>query len=210
MPYWMAFTPKALVRTFRRVWLLLWGQCRGLKKSWISPMVITDPSKSLRSIARARDIERDCESFLSCMKTFGISHLKKRQFLSQTIKDKKKDSAVKLFYKLMHLSKPNVLWFFSDEKIFCLDQMMNLQKPLAYFVPTKCTDNDETLWSPSTLHNVWGGLSRLLWYASNHIPTWTQHRSLHQVSGGIRAALDRENCCWKTLLLATGLCAMPT
>ena len=40
------------------------------------------------------------------------------KFLSQTMTDKSKDRAAKLLEKHKHLLQPNMICFFSDEKIF--------------------------------------------------------------------------------------------
>ena len=64
--------------------------------------------------------------------------------------DKRKDCTAKLFNKLKHLQS-NMLGFFSDEKIFCQDQMVNPQK--------NYTDCDE-MQTPSPHHTIWGGYSR--------------------------------------------------
>ena len=60
------------------------------------------------------------------MKTFGISSYKMRkgQFL---LKDKRKDCTAKLLHKLKHPHQLKMLWFFSDEKNFNQDQMVNSQ-----------------------------------------------------------------------------------
>ena len=53
--------------------------------------------------------------------------MRKGQFLSQVMKDKRKDHAAKLLNKLKHPLQLKILWLFSNEKNFCQDQMLNLQ-----------------------------------------------------------------------------------
>ena len=49
------------------------------------------------------------------------------QFSSQTMKDKVKDYTAKLLNKLKHYHQSNVLYFFTDENIFCQHQTLNSQ-----------------------------------------------------------------------------------
>ena len=67
--------------------------------------------------------------------------MRKGQFLSQAMKDKKKDSAAKLL-------KHSLLFFRSDGEL--------TEQLLTCSVPTRYTDNDEN--KPSSQHHgVWGG-----------------------------------------------------
>ena len=52
---------------------------------------------------------------------------RKSQFLSQAMKNKRKDCVAKLLNKFKYSLLLKMLWFFSDEKIFCQDHM-NSQK----------------------------------------------------------------------------------
>ena len=53
------------------------------------------------------------------------SKMRKGQFLSQAMRDKTKNCAAKLLTNLKHHCQLNMLWFFSDEKNFYQDQMLN-------------------------------------------------------------------------------------
>ena len=53
--------------------------------------------------------------------------MRKEQFLSQAMKDKRKDRAAKLFNKLKHPPKQNMPWYFSDEKNCCWSLIVNSQ-----------------------------------------------------------------------------------
>ena len=55
------------------------------------------------------------------------SKMRKGKFLSHSMKDKRKDCIAKLLNKLKHPLQLNMLWFFSDEKNFLQDQMVNSQ-----------------------------------------------------------------------------------
>ena len=50
--------------------------------------------------------------------------MRKRPFLSENMKDERRDYVAKLNL-LKHSLQPNMLWFFSDEKNVCQDQIMN-------------------------------------------------------------------------------------
>ena len=49
------------------------------------------------------------------------------QLLTQATKDKRLLNSTKLLNKLKDLKESNMLWFFSDEKNFCQDQVHNTQ-----------------------------------------------------------------------------------
>ena len=107
-----------LIILMRKEYLNLFGE--------IKVIIDNNPSKSIRSLA--------CDIGASEFHIRQLVHediryfsykIKKGQFLSQAMKDKRKDSALKFFNKLKHILQPNIPWFFSDEKIFCPDQMMN-------------------------------------------------------------------------------------
>ena len=49
------------------------------------------------------------------------------QILTEKIKNLRLIKSVRLLNKLKHPKKPNLLWFFSDEKNFCQDQVHNSQ-----------------------------------------------------------------------------------
>ena len=63
------------------------------------------------------------------MKTFGITYAKWKRvsFYHWSWRTKGKDYDEKLFNKLKHLLQPNMLCFYSNEKIFCHCQMVYSQ-----------------------------------------------------------------------------------
>ena len=83
-------------------------------------MINNDPSKSIRSIAR----DMETSEFLIKQLYFSFE-MRKGQFLSQSMKDKRKDQGAKLLNKLKQPLQPNWFLFFSDKKDFCQDQMVN-------------------------------------------------------------------------------------
>ena len=94
----------------------------------IQNMIDNNPSKSIMSIAS------DIGAFKFLIRLVvheNIKHfsykMRKGQFLSQDMKDERKDHDAKLINKLKHPLRPNILCFFSDEKNVCQDQMVNPQ-----------------------------------------------------------------------------------
>lgn len=94
----------------------------------IQAMIDNDPSKSMRSIARDTGVSEFLirQTVHEDIRYFSYK-MRKGQFLSQAMKDKRKARAAKLLNKLKHPLLPNMLWVFSDEKNFCQDQMVNTQ-----------------------------------------------------------------------------------
>ena len=58
---------------------------------------------------------------------YFLSNVRIGKFLSHAMKDKRKDCATKIFNKFKHPHQRNMIWFFTDEKKFCQDQMVNSQ-----------------------------------------------------------------------------------
>ena len=92
----------------------------------IQTMIENDPYKSVRLIAK--DIG-ESEFLIRQLVQKGIHYTswESANFLLQAMKDKRKDHSAKLFNKLKHPLQTNILWFFSDEKNFSQDQMINSQ-----------------------------------------------------------------------------------
>lgn len=94
----------------------------------IQKVIDEDPSKSMRAIAREKGVD---ESVVRQVVHEDIRYfsykMRKGQFLSQKMQEKRLKHAKKLLNKLKHPLKPNMLWFFSDEKNFCQDQKINSQ-----------------------------------------------------------------------------------
>ena len=88
------------------------------------------PRRHIRRIAR--DLGVSHTTVNACVK----EDLKCRSFRRQTsqiltekTKNLKLIKSFRLINKLKHPMKPNMLWFFSDEKNFCQDQVHNSQNP---------------------------------------------------------------------------------
>ena len=100
--------------------------CKVVGEIWI--MNYDDPDKLVMSVARnmgvsaflIRLVVHEEIRYLSCK-------IRKGQFLSWVMKDKRKDCTEKLFNKPKHPLKLNMLCFFSGEKNFGQDDMVNLQ-----------------------------------------------------------------------------------
>ena len=89
-------------------------------------MTDNDLSKSIMSIARDIGVSE----FLIKLEVhedirYFSYKIRKGQFLSQTMKDKKKDRTGKLLKKFKHTLQLNIFQYFTDEKNFCQDQMVN-------------------------------------------------------------------------------------
>ena len=71
--------------------------------------------------------------------------IRKGQFLSQAMKEKKKDNTAKFFNKFKHLLQMNrFCFFFREEKFLPGSDGELTEQPLAWSVPTRCTDIDES------------------------------------------------------------------
>ena len=86
------------------------------------------------------------------------------------MKVKRKDHTTKLFNKLKHPLQQNMLWFFSDEKNFCHDQMVNLQNNCWLAVSTRCTNNDENQTHRSASWCLAGSLVKGILYLQSPFP----------------------------------------
>ena len=126
----------------------IWGQYWGFKKSWTSSVVHAkvEQLRSLNLVAGKtgknwqwseqvnRYIARNMglsEVFILLIvhedfRYFSYKTIKS-WFLSQAMKNKRKDNATKLFSKLSDPFQLNMLWFFSDENNICQDQVLNTQ-----------------------------------------------------------------------------------
>ena len=200
-----------------------------LKKGWMSSMVFTkmqqfgsftdrsdmkripefidqilidnDIIKTIRSIARDMwASEFLIKQFVHKDIRYFSRQIRKSQFLSQAMKDKRKDWAVKLFNKLKYNLQLNMFRLFSDEKIFCWDQMINSQ------------NNCHLVLYPQTLqvlmkskHSIPILVFGVVISDGEIMPPFifshglTQHEGPHQVTGGG----TQEGGCFKTLRLAT-------
>ena len=81
-----------------------------------------------------RQIARDLGVSYTTVNACGKEDLKCRSYrrkISQILTEKTKNlrliKSVRLLNKLKHPKKPNMLWFFSEEKNFCQDQVYNSQ-----------------------------------------------------------------------------------
>ena len=94
----------------------------------VKNMIETDPGKSMRSIARdmgrSEGLVRKCVSEDLRYKSYKM---RKGQLLTPKAQEKRLRHCKKLLNKLKHPLMPNMLWFFSDEKNFCQDQVINNQ-----------------------------------------------------------------------------------
>ena len=86
------------------------------------------PDRSFRSIAKELNVSdftiRQCVNEDLRCKSY---RLQTGQFLSEGMKNRRLVKSVKLLNKLKHPKDPGMLWFFSDEKNFCQDQLYNRQ-----------------------------------------------------------------------------------
>ena len=128
------FTTEAPIQRFNNVWVSFWGQCRRVKKTWMSQRVIMKVQPVRRSLTLIILIRKDLLNllFLSIVKDMGglirqVMHeniwylsykIRKSQFSSYVMKDKRKDRTAKFFNKLKHPSirtcfglSQNIRWF---------------------------------------------------------------------------------------------------
>ena len=87
----------------------------------VQTIIDNDPGRSMRSIARELDVgestDRRCVYEDIRYKSYAM---RARQLLRETAKQKREYRGIKLLNKLKHPLEPDMLWFFSDEKNFCL------------------------------------------------------------------------------------------
>ena len=87
-----------------------------------------DPSKSIGTLARNMGVSAGF--FTSDLVHEDIQYfsytMRRVQFLSQVMKDKRKDQVTKCLNELKHLLQLNILSFFSDEINFCQSVQINL------------------------------------------------------------------------------------
>ena len=94
----------------------------------VEAMVDINLSKSMRSMAAElgvdkKTIQRCADEDLHC-KSYRMQN---GQLLTQATKDRRLLNSTKLLNKLKGPKESNMLWFFSDEKNFCQDQVHNRQ-----------------------------------------------------------------------------------
>ena len=154
----------------------------------IQAMIKNNPSKSIGSIVR----------------NMGMSEFLIRQIVHKDIwyslynkepifiKDHEKQEKRKLWNKLKHVLQVNILWFFSDEKNFCQDQIMNSQN--SCWLSLFSQDVPILMKSKHPVHIMVFGVVRLNMKASI--------KCLEEV------VLDQEDGCWKILYLTTGCCVI--
>ena len=91
-------------------------------------MIDNDSSKSIRSIARNIGASEFLIRWVVHEDIQYFSYkMRKDNCLSQAMKNKRKELTAKPLNKLKHSIEPNMLWFFSSEKNFCKDQIVNSQ-----------------------------------------------------------------------------------
>ena len=94
----------------------------------VQELINNDPGKSMRAIAREKGIdEKVVRQVVHEDIRYFSYRMRKGQFLSKRMQEKRLKHAKKLVNKLKHPVEPNMLWFFSDEKNFCQDQKINSQ-----------------------------------------------------------------------------------
>lgn len=86
-------------------------------------MIVEDPSKSIRSMAReSRVDEKTVQNFFHEHSRYKSYALKRLQFMNEVTMERRTDKAAKLLCKLKNSQATNQLIFFSDEKKFFWDQ----------------------------------------------------------------------------------------
>ena len=86
------------------------------------------PDRSFRSMAKELNVSH--ATIISCVNEdlrCKSYRMQTGQFLSEAMKARRLLKSVKLLNKLKHPKDPGMLWFFSDEKNFCQDQVHNRQ-----------------------------------------------------------------------------------
>ena len=88
----------------------------------IQVMTVNNSSKSIRFIGRDMRVSEFLIRQLAHENIWYFSYkMRKHQFSLQAMKNKRKDCTAKLLNKLKGSLQSNMLWLFSDEKIFCQD-----------------------------------------------------------------------------------------
>ena len=90
--------------------------------------VMENPSKGIRALAREMGVG-DATMKLDLNEDLRYHSYKRRkgQILTANAKENRLTKAKKLLNKLTHPVEPGMIWFFSDEKNFCQDQLHNTQ-----------------------------------------------------------------------------------
>ena len=94
----------------------------------VQAIIDKTPQRPIRQIARCLGVSRTTVN--SCVKEDLQGRFYRRQttkILTEKTKNLRQIKSVRLLNKLKHPKKPNMLWFFSDEKNFCQDQGHNSQ-----------------------------------------------------------------------------------
>ena len=122
----------------------------------IQAIINNDPSKSIRSIAKDVGVS----DFLIHQEVHEYIHyfsykIRKILFLSQIMKNKRKDHIVKLINKFKHPHYMNMLCLFSDETNFSHNHMVNSQNNVGLLYSHKMILTKKQTLSP--YHGVWSG-----------------------------------------------------
>lgn len=94
----------------------------------VQEMIDEDPTRSYRQMAE--DLNCTHTTIKHCIREDLQCRSYRRQtgqFLSDSMKERRLAKSVKLLSKLKHPKEPGMIWFFSDEKNFCQDQLVNRQ-----------------------------------------------------------------------------------
>ena len=123
------------------------------------------------------------------------------QILTEKTKNLRQIKSVRLLNKLKHPKKPNMLWFFSDEKNFCQDQVHNSQNHCWI-----ATNNRDV---PG--YGLWCGFKWVSHHATSHLRSWlkSQHQSVPRCAVEFGDPLVQLGGRCQTLGLGAGPCAGP-
>ena len=92
----------------------------------LQEIIDPDPSKSMREIARKINVSESTNRRTVHEDIRYKSYVMRRgQFLSAKNRENRVIRSKRLLNKLTHPEEPNMLWFFSDEKNFDLNQKVN-------------------------------------------------------------------------------------
>ena len=173
-------------------------------------MIDNKPSKLIRSIVR------DMSEFLIRQVMhediwYFSYKIRNGQFLSQAMKEKRKDHTAKLLNKLKYSFEPNMLWFFPVEKNFCQDQIVNSQynywltlfpQNVLILMKTKQPVHIMEFGVPATDGDV---MPSYIFPCGSRLKTEAYIKCLEEV---VLSWIERV-CYLKTLHLAIELCTMP-
>ena len=121
--------------------------------------------------------------------------IRKGQFLSKSMKDKRKDQAAKLFNKFKHPLQLNILCISSDKKNFCQDLMVNKQNTCC--LPLFSQNVPIVMKTKHPVHlivfEVVTGDGNAMPNLSTYPQTWP--REVNKEPGGGSVILDQEDSC---------------